>query len=600
MKKGQQWFERVIWCCIVITGVYIIYRGTGILTESGWGKRIFHSEKSAEVMEEIAAEVVWPGYLAVLEEQPEDDPVYQWLDQFVPVLRQWMRAAMEEAARTEESGGPGQETRTEGLTGTEAAEEAGEEAEARINRIAAEEEQAETKAQGLAEREAGGETAGDNAGTQGAEENQVKEEGQGEAGNQAKESQGEEKNQAESRKEEKGQGEEGSQAKEGQGEEENQVKESQGEEGNQEKEGQGEEGNQAKESQGEGGNQAKEGQGEEGIQEKEGRDEEGNQAKEIQSGEESQGEEENQAKEGQAIEENQEERKGQEGPAPETELLLEEDPEMESSLTQPETDQNAQETAAWSAAELEDFDYLLNHYFVVDSDTSVDAQLLDAGRLLSKDFSLEKDPQVPQILIYHTHSQEFFVDSDPADIDTGIVGIGDYLTELLEEWYGYQVIHERGVYDLVDGVLDRSAAYDYARAAVEPILEKNPTIEVVIDLHRDGVEGEHFVTEIAGKQTARIMFFNGLSRDSAGVAVDYLYNPYIEDNLGFSLQLQLAAEQAYPGFTRNIYLKGQRFNLHLRPRSLLVESGTQLNTIQEERNAMEALADILNQVLEGQ
>ncbi|MDD2959094.1 MAG: stage II sporulation protein P [Lachnospiraceae bacterium] len=273
--------------------------------------------------------------------------------------------------------------------------------------------------------------------------------------------------------------------------------------------------------------------------------------------------------------------------------------------TEPDTDPDAEQVSSASAipiekmAQLEDFNYLLNNYFIVDADTVPEEEQMNVDALLSHDLSLEKNPEVPQILIYHTHSQETFLDSEEGNTDDTIIGMGAYLASLLENTYGYQVIHDTGVYDLVDGVLDRSAAYDYAREAIEPILEENPTIEVVIDLHRDGVEGKHFVTDINGKQTSQIMFFNGLSRSSSGQDIDYLYNPYTEENLAFSFQLQLAAEKNYPGFTRNIYLKGQRFNLHFRPRSLLIEAGTQLNTVEEERNAMEPLADILNQVLSG-
>src|SRR5699024_7492788 len=98
---------------------------------------------------------------------------------------------------------------------------------------------------------------------------------------------------------------------------------------------------------------------------------------------------------------------------------------------------------------------------------------------------------------------------------------------------------------LVDGVLDRSAAYDYARASIEQILAENPTVEVVIDLHRDGVEGQKFVTEIDGKPTSMIMFFNGISRNSQAEPLSWLENPYIQQNLAFSLQMQLAAQEKY-------------------------------------------------------
>lgn len=246
--------------------------------------------------------------------------------------------------------------------------------------------------------------------------------------------------------------------------------------------------------------------------------------------------------------------------------------------------------------QLSDYDYLLNQYFTVDAGTTADARLLDASKLLTEDLSIRKNPQVPQILIYHTHSQEEFADSVPGDTKTSIVGMGEVLTEALQG-YGYQVIHDTGVYDLIDGVLDRSAAYDYARVAVENILQEYPTIEVIIDLHRDGVDGQKFVTEIDGKPTSMIMFFNGISRNSQDEPLTYLANPYTQQNLAFSLQLELAAREKYPGYTRNIYLKAERFNLHLRPRSLLVEAGTQLNTVEEEKNAMQPLADLLHEVL---
>ena len=246
--------------------------------------------------------------------------------------------------------------------------------------------------------------------------------------------------------------------------------------------------------------------------------------------------------------------------------------------------------------QLSDYDYLLNQYFTVDAGTTADAELLDASKLLTEDLSIRKNPQVPQILIYHTHSQEEFVDSVPGDTETSIVGMGEVLAEALRG-YGYQVIHDTGVYDLIDGVPDRSAAYDYARVAVENILQEYPTIEVIIDLHRDGVDGQKFVTEIDGKPTSMIMFFNGISRNSQDEPIAYLANPYTQQNLAFSLQLELAAREKYPGYTRNIYLKAERFNLHLRPRSLPVEAGTQLNTVEEEKNAMQPLADLLHEVL---
>jgi stage II sporulation protein P len=95
------------------------------------------------------------------------------------------------------------------------------------------------------------------------------------------------------------------------------------------------------------------------------------------------------------------------------------------------------------------------------------------------------------------------------------------------------------------------------------------------------------------------MFFNGLSYNSKVGNIEYLYNPYIEDNLAFSFQMQLQAAKYYPDLTRKIYLKGYRYNLHLMPRATLVEVGGQTNTVEEAKNAMEPLADILDKVLKG-
>lgn len=245
-------------------------------------------------------------------------------------------------------------------------------------------------------------------------------------------------------------------------------------------------------------------------------------------------------------------------------------------------------------AKLQDFDYLRQNFYQVDNTTTVGSDLLNAVKFLEKDMRIQAGISGPQILIYHTHSQEGYADSVPGDANTSVVAVGDYLEQLLEEKYGISVLHHKGQYD----VESRNTAYSNALPHIEQILNENPTIEVVIDLHRDGVpDNLHLVSEVNGKATAQIMFFNGLSRTTSQGALEYLANPYIEDNLAFSFQLQLAAEEYYPGFARNIYLKGYRYNLHLRPKSILVEVGAQNNTFEEAKNAMEPLANILAKVL---
>ena len=248
----------------------------------------------------------------------------------------------------------------------------------------------------------------------------------------------------------------------------------------------------------------------------------------------------------------------------------------------------------------EDFNFVMSNFYTVDKTTSMNSEQLNAPELVQMDLRMQTGKEQPQILIYHSHSQEEFIDSIPVDPSTTIVGVGAYLTQLLRDTYGYNVIHVTDTFDIVDGKLDRNQAYTFAQERISQILEENPSVEVVIDLHRDGVpEGKRLVTNVNGKETAKIMFFNGLSRTNKNGEITYLPNPYIRENLAFSLQMMLESKKYYPDLARTIYLRGYRYNLHLRPKTLLVECGAQTNTVQEEMNAMEPLADILNKVLTG-
>ena len=222
-------------------------------------------------------------------------------------------------------------------------------------------------------------------------------------------------------------------------------------------------------------------------------------------------------------------------------------------------------------------------------------QVVDAFRERFKDTDVSSVPGTLAFQINMTGNPHgiFYI-----EIKNGEVHIEPY------EYYDRNAIltaSASNLLKLINGKLDRSNAYEYAGAAVEKILEENPTVEVLIDLHRDGVaEGTRLVTEINGKPTAKIMFFNGLSRSRTNGNIDYLPNPYIQDNLAFSLQMQINAEENYPGFVRHIYLRAYRYNLHLMPKSLLVEAGAQTNTVEEMMNAMEVLADMLEDVLTGE
>lgn len=246
--------------------------------------------------------------------------------------------------------------------------------------------------------------------------------------------------------------------------------------------------------------------------------------------------------------------------------------------------------------ELTDYQTLVKKHYRIDGTTGSNSSQLNLKKLLKKNMKLTEDVEGPQILIYHTHSLEGYRDSEEGNLDESVVGLGDYLTEILTQRYGFQVLHDRSTYDS-----DRDRAYGVAGPYLQKILKDHPTIEVVIDLHRDGVgKDTYLLTEVNDTVMAPIMFFNGLSYTNKNGALTSLKNPNLQTNLAFSLQMELIASEYYPGLSRGIYLKGLRYNMHYCPKSLLVEVGAQTNSLQEAMNAMPPLADVLNRVLSGE
>ena len=253
-------------------------------------------------------------------------------------------------------------------------------------------------------------------------------------------------------------------------------------------------------------------------------------------------------------------------------------------------------------AKMKNLNYLRSNYYIVDSRTSLLSGDIDVEQALGLDLTIEKTTKEPKILIFHTHIHEGFADSDMSrGLDEGIWGVGEELKRILEEEYGISVLHHAGQYDMVNGKGQTTGAYERMEPPVREILAKYPSIEVCIDLHRDGVpEGTRLVTEIDGKPCAQVMFFNGLCRlnkNGTPQSISGLENPYLKENLAFSLQMKTAAEHLYPDFTRKIYLNAYRFSLHFMPRSTLVEVGAQPNTKAAARNAMKPLAQVLASVL---
>lgn len=252
--------------------------------------------------------------------------------------------------------------------------------------------------------------------------------------------------------------------------------------------------------------------------------------------------------------------------------------------------------------DMEDFSFLKKKYYIIDSRTTLLAEDIPVKETLEMDLTIERTKKEPKILIFHTHSHEGFADSDMSKgLSEGIWGAGERLKEILEDKYGIAVLHDDGQYDVVNGKGQTTGAYERMEPPIRAILEKYPSIEVCIDLHRDGIpEGKRLVTEVNGKPCAQVMFFNGLCRlnkNGTPQPISGLSNPYLKENLAFSLQMKTAADALFPNFSRKNYLAAYRYSLHMLPRSTLIEVGAQTNTKQEVHNAMEPLAAVLAAVL---
>ena len=242
------------------------------------------------------------------------------------------------------------------------------------------------------------------------------------------------------------------------------------------------------------------------------------------------------------------------------------------------------------------FRNFLTNYYIEDSSTKATEDVIRLTELAEYELSVEKKEE-PQILIFHTHTSEGYLDSRPGVAEDTVVGAGALLAEELRTAYGYNVIHETTVFDrTADGSDDRNNAYNNALPVITAILEKYPSIEVVIDLHRDS--GDARTSVINGVSTAKVMLFNGLCRTKDG-PITYYSNPNLTGNLAFSLHLQITGNELYPGLMHRIYLKSYRYNMHLKEKYLLVELGTHKNTVAEAKAAMVPFAETIATVLSG-
>lgn len=227
--------------------------------------------------------------------------------------------------------------------------------------------------------------------------------------------------------------------------------------------------------------------------------------------------------------------------------------------------------------------------FVLEKGVNVDEEILDEEKLSKIPIGTELKNSQPTVLITHTHISEGYEGGGT------VKDVGDELADILAKRYGITVVHDVNPYDQVDGKENIEGAYERMEASVLGILEKYPTIEVVIDIHRDSiVDDQKIVSYVNDEIMAALMMVNGVCS-----AENSPQNEFMMENLALSLKVYETANEFYPGLLRKNYIKPYRYSTHMKPLSMLIEVGFQNNTLEEALNSMEPLADTLVKAIES-
>ncbi len=204
----------------------------------------------------------------------------------------------------------------------------------------------------------------------------------------------------------------------------------------------------------------------------------------------------------------------------------------------------------------------------------------------------------PQILIYHTHTTEAFMQSEEeyytntteprtTDSNKNIVAVGEKIAKKLEA-AGYSVIHDTTVHDHPGF----SGSYTRSAETVKKAIEKYPTIKVAIDIHRDSISSGKSdkiapVVNVNGKDAAQVMLVMG---SQTGSVTDY---PNWRQNLQLALKLQNEFESKYPQLARAVLLRSAKYNQNLTTGSILIEVGSDANTLEQALYSGELVGDSL-------
>lgn len=207
-----------------------------------------------------------------------------------------------------------------------------------------------------------------------------------------------------------------------------------------------------------------------------------------------------------------------------------------------------------------------------------------------------------QVLIIHTHTTESYAESDKewydpnysprtADKSRNVIALGEVIAEKLKA-KGINTLHVTTVHDYPQ----YNGSYNRAEETIKEYLEKYPSIEMVIDVHRDAIthnDGTKVkpTCTINGKKAAQVMIITGC--DNRG-KYDF---PEWKKNFRMACQLQKQLGQKYEGLMRPLYFVPFRYNMHLTPNSLLIEFGTDVNTLDEALYSAQMVGDGLSELL---
>ena len=241
-------------------------------------------------------------------------------------------------------------------------------------------------------------------------------------------------------------------------------------------------------------------------------------------------------------------------------------------------------------------------YGVVDVNNKTSQSIDIKGLLNTKPSFGNITRDEPYILIYHTHSTEGYELLDlgwysndyvsrTEDTAKNMIRVGDELTLALQE-AGFKVIHDRNIYDK-----SYNGAYDRSRVVVEEYLEKYPSIVLTLDVHRDAIHYDDGTkckptATVNGKKAAQVMIITGCE----GEGVENF--PRWEENLVFSVHLQNQVEESYEGLMRPIFFCNRKYNMNVTPCSVLLEFGTDANTLEEAVYSARLIGDSLGKLLD--